>query len=210
MADVRFHPRVLELLASRICHDLVSPVGAIANGLELLEELGEEGKDESFKLISNSAAEASIRLKCFRLSYGTAGSDRNIGLDEVKEVFSEWIKAGRVKLDWQKSQLTDMPKGFAKTLLNLLILAEECAHGDGVIRVSSLADSKGIEISLTGKNPSFREKAEDALTDKVSMDDLDPRLVHAYITGQFARHFGVSLEYKFGQEPPSLIFSLSV
>lgn len=209
MTDVRLHPRVLELVASRICHDLVSPVGAIANGLELMEELGEAGEADSLKLISNSTVEASIRLKCFRLCYGAAGSDRNVGLDEIKEIFQDWLKAGRIKLDWQPLKLENMPKGYAKTLLNLLILVEECAHGDGAMRVSASADGRGIEVNLTGKNPAFRDKAENALADKVAIDDLDPRLVHSYITGRLAKHFDLSLNYKSGQEPPSMAFVLS-
>lgn len=208
MTDIRLHPRVLELLASRICHDLVSPVGAIANGMELLEELGEDGEEESIKLISNSTAEASTRLKCFRLCYGAAGSDRNIGFDEVHTVFQEWLKASRVKLDWQKPSLPSVPKGFTKTLLLILMLAEECAHGDGTIRVSGMADGQGVEIIITGKNPKFREMAEDAMTEKISIDDLDPRLVHAYLTGMFARHFECGLEYRQMSEPPVLAFVL--
>ncbi len=210
MTEVRFHPRVLEFVASRICHDLVSPVGAIANGMELLEELGEEGEAESIKLVSSSTAEAATRLKCFRLCYGAAGSDRNIGFDEVRDVFQEWLKAGRIKLDWQKPQVPNMPRGFAKVVLNILILSEECAHGDGSIRVSSLPDGRGVEICLTAKNPSFRDKAEDALNERLSVDELDPRLIHAYITGQFARHFGLTFDYKTGQEPPSLTFRVTI
>ncbi len=212
MSTVHLHPRVLELLASRICHDLVSPVGAISNGMELMEELGDEGRDEAVKLISNSTAEASVRLKCFRLAYGAAGSDRNIGFDEVREVFVEWMKASRLKLEWQKLQMVGgndtIPKGFAKTLLNILILAEECGHGDGLLKVEAMTEEAGIKVTVTGKNPSFREKAESAFTEKISVDELDPRLVHAYITGQFAKHFGLTIRHATYAEPLSLVFEL--
>ena len=86
---VVLNPRVLELVSSRICHDLVSPVGAINNGVELIQELGEDAGAEAMQLIAASAVQASARLKCFRLAYGAAGTDKNIGFREVKDAFTE-------------------------------------------------------------------------------------------------------------------------
>lgn len=200
MADVMLHPRVLELMASRICHDLVSPVGAVNNGVELMEELGPSAGDEAISLIANSAQQASIRLKAFRLSYGAAGTDMNIGFKEIREVFTELVpQGGRIKHEFNGDiglAFSMPPKGFFKVLLNLLILAEECLHGEGLISVSARPDKSGVEIILTGKNPCFRGEAEAALKDKVAADDLDARSIHAYLTGRFAAHFGLPLDWQ--------------
>jgi histidine phosphotransferase ChpT len=211
--DVMLHPRVLELVASRICHDLVSPVGAVNNGVELMQELGEDAGDEAVKLISDSAQQASIRLKAFRLSYGAAGTDKNIGFKEIREAFSDLLKAGRVQAEFEPDlgvKFSMPPRGFFKCMLNLLVMAEECNHGEGKIAISALEGNKGIRILVTGKNPGFREGAEAALKGDTTPENLDPRSVHAYITGRFAAYFGFNLAWTaqpdFGRVELSLSF----
>ena len=210
---IELHPRVLELIASRICHDLVSPVGAVNNGVELMQELGAEAGKEAVSLIASSAQQASFRLKAFRLSYGAAGTDKNIGFKEIKEAFVDLISAGRVQSEFEPDlgvKFSMPPRGFFKCLLNLLILAEECNHGEGKISVSALEGNKGMRVLVTGKNPGFRDGAESALSGETSADDLDPRSVHAYITGKFAAHFGLKLEWQAKPDLGRIEFSLLV
>jgi histidine phosphotransferase ChpT len=209
--EVLFHPRVLELIASRICHDLVSPVGAVNNGVELMQELGEDAGDEAIKLISDSAQQASIRLKAFRLSYGAAGTDKNIGFKEIREAFTDLLKAGRVQAEFEPDlgvKFSMPPRGFFKCLLNLLVLAEECNHGEGKITISALEGNKGVKVLVTGKNPGFREGAEAALRGETNPDNLDPRSVHAYITGRFAAYFGLPLSWQGQPDFGRVEFSL--
>lgn len=211
MTDVLFHPRVLELMASRVCHDLVSPVGAIGNGVELMEEMGADAGDEAMRLIANSARQASIRLKAFRLCYGAAGTDMNIGFKDVNDAFVDLVPSGgRIVLDMaQDIALTFSmpPRGFFKTFLNLLILAEECLHGEGRLSARVLADKGGIEIEVLSKNAGFRANAETALKGDMAADDLDARSVHAYLTGRFAESFGFGLSW-LKKDDAALVFSL--
>ncbi|MEZ0262989.1 MAG: histidine phosphotransferase family protein [Alphaproteobacteria bacterium] len=212
MADITLHPRVLELIASRICHDLVSPVGAVNNGVELMQELGEDAGSEAIKLISDSAQQASIRLKAFRLSYGAAGTDKNVGFKDVREVFADLLKAGRVQVEFEPDigvKFSMPPRGFFKVLLNLMILGEECNHGEGKITVSAIEGNKGIKVLVTGKNPGFRDGAEAALRGETGAEDLDPRSVHAYITGRFAAFFGFNLAWQAQPDLGRVEFSLS-
>lgn len=194
---IEFHPRVLELLASRICHDLVSPVGAIGNGVELMEEMGHEAGKEALGLISSSAKQASYRLKCFRLAYGAAGTDKNIGVKEVKEAFVDWIPGGRLSSAFDVDlgvKFSMPPKGFLKTVLSVLILAEECSRGEGSIAVSAMEGNKGIKVQLASPNAAWRDEGEAAFKGKVAPDDLDARSIHAYLTGKFAAHFGMKVD----------------
>lgn len=210
---VEFHPRVLELMASRVCHDLVSPVGAINNGVELMEELGDDAGEEAVKLIANSAQQASIRLKAFRLSYGAAGTDKNVGLKEIRDVFLDLLKAGRIQADFEQDlgvKFSMPPQGFFKCLLNLLILAEECNHGEGKIHVTAGDGNKGIRVVVTGKNPSFREGAEAALKGSTPVEDLDARSVHAYLTGRFIDYFGLKLSVDAKPDFGRLEFQLNI
>lgn len=206
------HPRVLELIASRICHDLVSPVGAISNGVELMEELGKDAGEEAVQLIASSAQQASVRLKAFRLSYGAAGTDKNIGLKDIRDAFVDIVGGGRVKVEFEQDmgvKFSMPPRGFFKVLLNLLILAEECNKGEGTITVSTIEGNKSLRIVVSGNNASFRDGALDALEGKTAPDDLDPRSVHPYVTGKFAVSFGLQITQSVKTEPSSVEFILS-
>ena len=195
---ILLHPRVLELMASRICHDLVSPVGAVSNGIELMQELGPDAGEEAAQLVASSAQQASIRLKCFRLAYGAAGTDKNIGLREVRDSFSDLMKGARVKLEFAPgldTHLASAPRGFFKCLLNLMILAEECTRGEGAIAVFAVDGAAGARVTVTGAHIAFREGVEAALkVDGIDPENLEPRSVHAYITGCFAVYFGLKIE----------------
>lgn len=210
---VQLHPEVLELVASRICHDLVSPVGAISNGVELMEELGEEAGAEALKLVADSAAQAGVRLKAFRLCYGAAGTDKNIGFKEIREVFTDLLKAGRVQGEFDQDigvKFSMPPRGFFKCLLNLLILAEECTHGEGKISVSATEGNLGLRLLVTGKNPGFREGMEPALKGETVPEELDPRSVHAYVTGKFAAWFGFQISWEAQPDFGRVEFTLAV
>src|SRR5580700_11049943 len=119
--------RVLELLSSKICHDLVSPVSAINNGVELIEDIGGSVVDEAMKLIGDSAQHAARRLRLFRMAYGRAGSEEHLGVKDVRQNAEQYLAGGKSTLNWpedQPSELFATHKGALKVMLNLLILAE--------------------------------------------------------------------------------------
>jgi histidine phosphotransferase ChpT len=208
---VLLHPRVLELVASRICHDLVSPVGAIGNGVELMRELGADAGEEAVQLVEASAKQAAIRLKCFRLCYGAAGTDGNLGIKDIRELFLELVQGGRVRATFAPgldAALSMPQKGVLKSLLNILLLAEECAHGEGAITAEAIPGN--VRVTIESRNAAFRPGAADALAGDTAPDDLDPRLVHAFITGAFARHFGLSLSSEAAPEGGKLAFTLAL
>src|ERR1041385_5169807 len=114
------------LLCSRVCHDLISPVGAVVNGLEVLEE----GKDEETRtfaldLIKKSAQQASTRLQFCRLAFGAAGSaGAAIDLGDAQGVARGFLEDGKTRLEWNLPREL-LPKNRVKLLLNLLLLRSE-------------------------------------------------------------------------------------
>ena len=93
-------PDLTALLGSRICHDLISPIGAIGNGVELLMMDGGTGGPE-MALIVDSVANANARIRFFRVAFGsTGGSDQRIGLQEVKSTLSDLTRGGRTTISW--------------------------------------------------------------------------------------------------------------
>ncbi|MBV8060247.1 MAG: hypothetical protein JO126_02490 [Alphaproteobacteria bacterium] len=190
--------RVLELLSSKICHDLVSPVSAINNGVELIEDIGGSVIDEAMKLISDSAGNASRRLRLFRMAYGRAGSEGVIPVKEVRQTAEQYLAHSKTRMTWADNAIPDAAaenKGFLKVVLNLLMLVDELLPygGEVIVNPTDTLDLMGCSLSITGKSITYTPQIHDALYQQVAIDDLTPRTVQAYVTGIFATHFGFSL-----------------
>jgi len=121
------------LMSSRLCHDLISPIGAINNVMELFEE--GLGDDETMKLIQMSAANASARLQFARLAFGSAGSAGDtVGLNAAEKLARDYLGGGKVTLTWE-TELHHLPKEAVKLLLNLVILANAAIPRGGELNV---------------------------------------------------------------------------
>lgn len=139
MTDTKIDPLELAaLVASRVCHDIISPVGAIVNGLEVLEE----EKDESMRefaqdLVQKSARQASAKLQFSRLAFGASGSaGSELDMADAGRVATALMEREKAELDWQvKAGL--LPKAEAKLLLNLLIIALNSVARGGRITVTA-------------------------------------------------------------------------
>src|SRR5271156_7235609 len=112
------------LLCSRVCHDLISPVGAIVNGLEVMDE-GEDEETKTFALdlIKKSSRQASAKLQFCRLAFGAAGSaGAQIELGDAEKVARGLIEDGKITIAWNLPREL-VPKNRAKLLLNMLMFA---------------------------------------------------------------------------------------
>lgn len=207
--------RVLELLASRVCHDLVSPVGAIRNGLELIEEMEDEPAGgflgEAVKLIEHSSGQADKRLRVFRLAYGLAGREQK-GFADTRTAAQGWVEGGRTKLDWPAGVPSDMlafKRGAPKVLLNVIVLADEALTHGGTITVAGEGTEASGRITVTaaGRPGALNADAAAALAGTTNAADLTPRTIHAYITGRFAEDDGFRIAAT-PSGPETLVFSI--
>src|SRR5881394_2472050 len=126
------------LLCSRVCHDLISPTGAIVNGLEVLdeEESDQETKSFALDLIKKSARTASARLQFCRLAFGASGSaGAAIDTGDAEQVARGLLCDERTKLEWHATRVL-MPKNKVKLALNLCLIAAAAIPRGGVIRVT--------------------------------------------------------------------------
>ncbi len=197
---------VLELLASRICHDIISPVGAINNGIELMEELGPDGVDDGLELIAYSAAQSSAKLAAFRLAYGAGGRDPHMKPEDVQKIFGELIRAeGKISQTWDpygnlgpNSDNKPFPPGYCKMLMCAMMLAMECLPKGGYISVRpAMGDDQGSSIIIAeGEGATIRDQVEEALEQNLEPEDLDPRLVHPYAIGVLAESYDFKISLK--------------
>lgn len=141
------------LVCSRVCHDLISPVGAIVNGLEVLEDDHDEStRTVAFELIKKSAHQASSRLQFCRLAFGAAGSKgTQLDLGEAEAVTRGFFADNRVAIDWRLPQLL-LPKNRVKLLLNLVLVAGQVIPRGGRVTVEALGDGEamGFRVTATG------------------------------------------------------------
>ena len=143
------------LLCSRVCHDLISPVGAIMNGLEVMED----GKDEetskfAMDLIKKSAKTASAKLQFCRLAFGAAGSAGvQIDVGDAESMARGFIEDEKIKLVWNLPRVL-LAKNRVKLLLNMLIIAGQAIPRGGVLTVDPLGegDSMSFRITAAGTN----------------------------------------------------------
>lgn len=189
--------RVLELVASRICHDLVSPVGAVNNGVELIREIADEDspsgglENEALELIAHSAEQGSRRLRLLRLAYGAAGADAT--WEELQASLTQYFAGTRIALAWpaRAPKLVDGPRGTVKLVVNTILLAADALGQNGTIFIEER--SGGIVVVAAGSSPGLDAERTNALSGRVAATDLDPRSIHAYVTARFAEHYGLKL-----------------
>ena len=196
--------RLIELISSKICHDLISPVGAISNGVEILGEIGAD--DEVTSLIAFSASQANAKLKTLRLAYGIGGADELIKIDEIHTTFGEFIGGEkRVTQDWNAHIELGFEKrrGFPKLMMCCLLLAVESLPKGGVITVDTDAAAETLIINATGENAKLRDGYQDALSHEIAVDALEPKFIHPYITQLFAQKYGFELSTE--QTAPDVI-----
>lgn len=197
VAAIQLEVRVLELLVSRLCHDLISPVGAINNGVELMEEMGEDMADEAIGLIAQSGRQAAGRLQCFRVAYGAAGGQAGMGWNESRAMAEGWLTGGKVALDWAIGRgdwPADPPAGAVKLLLNAVMLADESLSYGGVVTVESA--SGAFLVKAKGRAADLGADRLAALDGRAAIADLSPKTVHAHVAGIFCRHYRLPLDLR--------------
>src|SRR5918911_5077777 len=138
------------LLCSRVCHDLISPVGAVVNGLEVLEDDNDEQtKTFALDLIKKSAKQASARLQFCRLAFGAAGSaGAAIDLGDAEGVARGFLEDDKLKLTWNLPRIL-LPKNRVKLLLNLLILGSQSIPRGGSLAVDPVGEGDSLGFRIT-------------------------------------------------------------
>ena len=178
------------LLCSRVCHDIISPVGAIINGLEVLDEdNSEEMREFAFGLIQRSARQASAKLQFARLAFGAAGSaGAEIDLADAEKVARGYMQGEKAEFAWESPRVL-MPKNLVKLLLNLILLAAAAIPRGGSIRVTVEGEAQAPSFVLRSTGPSARVPPafEKLVPGDVEGVPVDAQSVQAYYTGALAR-----------------------
>jgi len=178
------------LLVSRVCHDLVSPVGAVVNGLEVLEDETDMAmRADALRLVAASAEQAAARLQFARIAFGAAGSaGAELDLTEVGRIMSGLLKGGKVELVWQ-ADAVNWPKDWAKLLMNAILVGTDCLPRGGKIYVETTGDSSStpkFTIRAAGTVARLTPEVERTLKGEPT-GTLDGRSIQPYLTYQLSQ-----------------------
>jgi len=181
------------LVCSRVCHDVISPVGAIVNGLEVLaDEKDESMKEVALDLIKKSATQASARLQFARLAFGATGSaGAQIDLGDASEVAKGFLEDDRLKLEWNLPRAL-LPKNRVKLLLNLLMIAAAATPRGGKLKIDPIGEGEamGFKLSAEGPNSRVPPHAEKLLAGWPEQT-LDAHHIQPFYAGMIARAAGL-------------------
>lgn len=182
------------LLCSRVCHDIISPVGAINNGLELLDEGGAD--EDAMNLIRTSAKNASARLQFARIAFGAAGSaGMVIDTGDAEAVATAFLKNEKPELVWS-GQRALLPKNYVKLLLNLILVANAAIPRGGRISVSLLDVDTKPKFVIASRGPMLRVPAKflELHSGVAPEEAIDAHAVQPYYTLLLARDSGMSIQ----------------
>ena len=201
--------KVAQLLISRLCHDLVGPLGAVNAGVELIaEESGGGGLnghlEETVGLIGSSAGVAAARLSFFRLAFGAGGSggvNPDAHIKDAEILTRDFLAGGRVTLDWEFSGVAspEIPLAGVKLLLNMVILGAEALPRGGGLTLTAAGQDAGyrLEVLAVGDGARLGGDIQAVLVadpDEKTLKSLDARTVVAYFAAAQAQALGAVLE----------------
>ena len=187
------------LLCSRLCHDMLSPVGALSNGLELLaEEQDPEMRARCIELLEQSAKISTDKLKFFRLAFGAAGGfGDSVPVEEAQEVIAALAAdKKRIELNWAIAENT-LPKPAIKVMLNLSQIALDALVRGGQLDIGAERRDGNIEIvaRATADKIAFDETIGRALQGEIESNELTSRTAAAHMIGLLAQEHGGGLQY---------------
>src|SRR3954468_15683871 len=191
-------PDALELaalLCSRVCHDLISPVGAIVNGLEVLDDNPKpEDREFALDLICKSARTASARLQFCRLAFGAAGSaGAQIDLGDAQNMARGHLEDGKTRITWNLPRVL-LPKNKVKLLLNMMVIAQQTIPRGGMLTVDAVGEGEGsgFRVSASGLNARLPQNIAELLSSG-SRSAIDAHAVQPYYTRLLAQACGLKV-----------------
>ena len=183
------------LLCSRVCHDLISPVGAIVNGLEVLAEAkDEETKTFALELITKSANTGSAKLQFCRIAFGAAGSaGSQIDTGDAEKISRGFLEDEKTKITWNLPRAY-LAKNRVKLLLNMLLIAGQTIPRGGMLTIDPVGSGEtiGFRVTAAGTNAKISPTVPPLLTGEMGAEALDAHRIQPFYAGMLAKACGLT------------------
>lgn len=192
------------LIASRVCHDVISPVGAINNGIEVLEDedTDEEMRRVAMGLVKRSARQASAKLQFCRIAFGAAGSaGAEIDTGDAENVARGFAESDKVSFSWAGPRLL-LPKNKVKLILNLVMIALSAIPRGGQLRAEIVGEGAGVSFRLRahGMNARIPAAIPDLLKGVPHGNGVDAHSIQPFYAGLVARAAGMAVDMRMDED----------
>jgi histidine phosphotransferase ChpT len=176
--------QVLELVCSRLCHDLISPIGAIGNGLELMaEEADQELLDDARRLVEDSSRRGAALLQLYRSAYGNAGNQPTFGVNEAVRLAKEALDANRLSLTAASvPNGAEWPAGYGKLVLNAILTVSEWLPRGGALSLTVEGEA-GFQVGAEGQQAACPKDAERLMRLDRAGIEVSAHNIQPYFTG---------------------------
>ena len=189
------------MLCSRLCHDLISPIGAVNNGIEVLSEEDDEAmRAQALDLVSYSAGEAVRRLQFYRMAFGSSGaSSTSRPLGDARKVAKGLLSSGRIALDWPETgpeQKAELSRTAQRLLLNLVLVGVEALARGGTIgvRFEGTGSTSELIVTAEGDRATLNDGFLGALSGEVASEGLDARTAQPLYSARLAEVLGAPIQ----------------
>ena len=174
------------LISSRICHDLISPIGALNTAIEVLDDTeSKEMHEDALKLIKLAASEASAKLSYLRIALGTNSTSKGVmNLDKLKLITENMFNTEKFSFNWDVSEIK-LEKSIARILLNILMLSIQSIPRGGkvTIKIEEKSDKLKLVTSANGIKSRLDKQTEDAFKGILPSEEIDGRVIQSFFTG---------------------------
>jgi histidine phosphotransferase ChpT len=194
------------LLVSRVCHDLVGPLGAVVNGMEVLEDERDPAmRADAIKLVTMSADQALARIQFMRIAFGAAGSaGAELDLSEIGRLIAGLLEGGKVQLVWNVPKIY-WAKDWAKLLMNAALLAADCLPRGGTVAVETGSETLAPSFHIRAQGLNARVTEEMARSLKGEALNVDARHVQPFLTHKLSRTVNATLSVVPGEGAVEII-----
>ena len=203
-----------ELMAARLCHDLVGSVGAVANGVELLGDSRSRPDPEVIELVAQSARQASRRLQAYRVAYGTGNALPSSGMfAEVRRLATAVCEGGKTTLDWPappQDVEAVASRNAARLILNTVLMAIETLPRGGTVKIAMTTGDGHTKatIEATGNHIGLPDEVRAMLTGNLDEVDLTPRNIVVYLARRGSETAGGTFVFTGGTNGCSFALDL--
>jgi histidine phosphotransferase ChpT len=199
---------LVALIASRICHDLVSPMAAVTTALDVMDtETSADMREHAMQVVRSSASDSRAKLEFLRAAFGSATAGTGTAdLGELKRIAEAYVGTAKPELVWSTTEVF-VPRIAARLLLNLIIVGVDSLPRGGQIVVTSLREGGRIEfqVACTGKRASLKDAVREALQGLTPEGGFDGRTIQPYMTFLSATAARAELAARDAEESVTLI-----
>jgi len=196
--------KLTALVASRICHDMVEPMSAIIQGLEMIKDGDGKPDPDALSLLDTGVGKAWAKLEFFRFAMAGATAEGDSTLEEGRAVATKLYSVLKPELVWSAPNVA-MPRPAVRVIVNLLLIANECLPRGGTVELTARPQGDAAEVIVIAKGPRAKLKETTAAALRGEDGELSGHTIQPTLTGLLARQGGVELAARESEDCIELV-----